>query len=547
MSSNTTICPICNDAVDKLLYRFHFEAEQVVLDRIRATYPDWSAKDGICSRCIDHYQSEIVMLQKLLPEVGPHFPVKTPDDFLVLPTSLRLNAHPKYTGKGVTICFIDSGFYLHPDLIAFKNRIKAVVDVTQKRAKSYFQKPHKESWHGTMTSVVCAGDGFISKGLYKGIAYEADLVLLKVMNDEGKITTDNIVKALQWIKKHHKKYDIRIVNISLGDDVTGSYKNSEVDQLAEELIANGVIIVAAVGNDENGTIHPPANSPNVITVGGVDDGNNLVADQRLYHSTYGYTEDGLSKPEIIALAIWIAAPILPETKEQEEAAILTEALTKNDEVLVQYLQTNISKTSLDGEIFFSQNIEAIKEVITNRIQQCKYVSGWYMHVDGTSFAAPIVTSVIAQLLQINPSLDPQSVRNILFSTAKRLPYSPAIRQGFGVIQPRKAVLKTLQKETVDKKASPFINRDKNLIELYIQNHCAEEITVAGSFNNWEDSQLLMEPCSGGLWKLELPMLPKGKYHYKFFIDRKMWMEDVDNPYREPDGFSGFNSILNIEN
>jgi hypothetical protein len=47
----------------------------------------------------------------------------------------------------------------------------------------------------------------------------------------------------------------------------------------------------------------------------------------------------------------------------------------------------------------------------------------------------------------------------------------------------------------------------------------------------------------GIWKIEIPMLPAGWYHYKFFVDDRMWMEDIDNPYREPYGFNDFNSIL----
>jgi hypothetical protein len=40
-------------------------------------------------------------------------------------------------------------------------------------------------------------------------------------------------------------------------------------------------------------------------------------------------------------------------------------------------------------------------------------------------------------------------------------------------------------------------------------------------------------------------LPSGKYYYKFFIDDKMWMEDIENPLREPDGVTGWNSVLTI--
>jgi serine protease AprX len=172
------ICPLCNDAVDKLLYRFHSESEQTILEKIKLHKPEWASQDGICSRCLDYFNTEILMEQKVLPEIGPYFPVKSADDFIILPTPLRVNTNPKYTGKNVTICFIDSGFYLHPDLVKNKNRIKKIIDITKpKTIAKYFSQPHNESWHGTMTSVVCAGDGCLSNGLYKGIASDASLVL----------------------------------------------------------------------------------------------------------------------------------------------------------------------------------------------------------------------------------------------------------------------------------------------------------------------------------------------------------------------------------
>jgi hypothetical protein len=171
-----------------------------------------------------------------------------------------------------------------------------------------------------------------------------------------------------------------------------------------------------------------------------------------------------------------------------------------------------------------------------------------MHVDGTSFAAPIVCSVIAQMLEANPQLTPAAIREVLFSTAKRIENFPAERQGFGVIRPRKALLKILKREMIMKEHnSPFINQKKNSIEFFMQSDCASHISLAGSFNHWAQDVLLLEPCRNGLWKIEIPMLPAGTYKYKFFVDDKMWMEDVDNPYREPDGFSGFNSLLIIEN
>jgi len=95
--------------------------------------------------------------------------------------------------------------------------------------------------------------------------------------------------------------------------------------------------------------------------------------------------------------------------------------------------------------------------------------------------------------------------------------------------------------------SPQINHGQKTIGFYLQHDCASHISLAGSFNHWEPDVLMLEPGKNGIWKIEIPMLPAGKYHYKFMVDDRAWIEDVNNPWREPDGFSGFNSILTIEN
>lgn len=98
--------------------------------------------------------------------------------------------------------------------------------------------------------------------------------------------------------------------------------------------------------------------------------------------------------------------------------------------------------------------------------------------------------------------------------------------------------------------SPYINRRKKTIEFYIHHlspAACHHISLAGSFNHWSPDQLQLSREKGrqGGWKISIPLLPQGKYYYKFFIDDKMWMEDIENPYREPDGVSGWNSVLNV--
>ena len=76
MNGEKIICPLCKDAVDELLYRFHINSERTVIDKIKSNNPTWAEQDGICSRCIDYYTIEIIREQKLLPEIGPFFSVK---------------------------------------------------------------------------------------------------------------------------------------------------------------------------------------------------------------------------------------------------------------------------------------------------------------------------------------------------------------------------------------------------------------------------------------------------------------------------------------
>ena len=552
MEKTRVICPLCGDAVDKLIYRFHYDAESTVIGKIKTEFPEWTKEDGLCSRCLDFFHSEIVMEHRILPSIGPQFPIKSTDDFIVIPTGLRVDADPHFTGKGVTICFIDSGFNAHPDLVAARNRIKTMVDITvdndeNSQGSSDAQEIINASWHGTMTSVVCAGDGYLCNGLYKGIACDAELVLLKVMDKEGHIRTENICKALRWVLDYHHKYDIRIINMSLGDDGTDSYKQSEIDRLCEKLIEHEITIVAAAGNDENGAIKPPANSLHVISVGGADDENSLrEIPNKVYHSTYGRTIDGLMKPELIAQAIWIAAPILPNSHEQKESELLHRLLQLSDEDLTKEIKNLRAENELDSSIEDFADGSFIRDNILRRMRTCKYISPHYMHVDGTSFAAPIISAVIAQLLEMDRSMTPAAIREVLFSTAKRINDVPAERQGFGLIQPRKAMLKILRGAVSRPRTSPFVNTQKRTIEFFIQNYNATQISLAGSFNRWTQDVLLMEPSKGGLWSIEIPMLPDGQYQYKFLVDEEKWIEDYGNPYREPDGFKGFNSILVVE-
>jgi len=113
-----------------------------------------------------------------------------PNRFAVIPTHVRLNADPDYTGKGVTVAFLDSGFYPHPDLLLPKKRTVAYKDLSNERPSLDPKQPVEPwQWHGTQTSVVAAGSGYLCEAVYKGLACESDLILVKA-SEKGSITEE---------------------------------------------------------------------------------------------------------------------------------------------------------------------------------------------------------------------------------------------------------------------------------------------------------------------------------------------------------------------
>ncbi len=463
--------------------------------------------------------------------------------FAVIPTVDKLGASRDFPGRGVTIAFLDSGFYPHPD---FADRITAFHDVTgAERSLDSIREPKGHHWHGTQTVVSCAGNGKLSDGIYSGLASESNLVLVKV-SDNGRIADESIEKGLRWVIANRKKYGIRVLNMSLGGDADLPTEESCVNRLAEELVASGVIVTVAAGNSSESRSIPPANAPSVITVGGYSDENQFsAANFDLYHSSFGVTADGLVKPEIIAPAMYVAAPILPNSENYRQAEILS--------LIANLPDYSFRKTYIDNwqdaglpEYVLSTDLSTARGIVEQELVNRKIVATHYQHVDGTSFAAPIVASVAAQMLEANPQLTPTAIKNILISTAERLSGHPSIRQGFGVLNAGLAVEKALNEEHFLNAESYFPPRIEGK-QIVFTHHDDEASTVAlcGEFNGWCKNDVQFDRTNDGLWQAAIPCQPAGEYRYKLLIDGTRWIEDASHGSKEEDGFGGFNSILRI--
>ncbi len=228
IAAGADTCPVCSrERQDEYVSLSALPADLQSL--IHANAPDTKDFPAVCTRCArlferakDHILNDAAMNK---------------DGSFVLSTPLRLDSDERFTGKNVTIAFLDSGFYPHQDLTEPHNRILAYqnMSTTSGEVASLYQ-PDVASWHGMMTSVVAAGNGNSSNGFYRGIAPEANVVLVKLART-GRITEQNIQDGLEWILENRTKFNIRIVNISAGGDFEHSYLHDSLSQTVEECVA----------------------------------------------------------------------------------------------------------------------------------------------------------------------------------------------------------------------------------------------------------------------------------------------------------------------
>ncbi len=281
------------------------------------------------------------------------------------------NQSPYLQGNNVGIAILDSGINPNGDLYT-------IMGVNRQVANVYFNTDYNQNTsdgygHGTHVSSVAAGDGSESNGKYIGVAPMANIINVKVSNDNGSSRTSDVVLGLQWVLENKDKYNIRVVNVSFNSSVAESYRTNPLDAAVEILWFNKIVVVASAGNKANGVLYPPANDPFVITVGATDDKgtNSLNDDVITSFSAYGTTEDGYKKPDLVAPG-------------------------KN--IVARLVNTNMGLAKDHPE---------------------NVISGTYFKMSGTSVSAPMVSGAVAILLQAEPNLTPDQVKYRLMSTANK--------------------------------------------------------------------------------------------------------------------------------
>jgi len=438
--AQSNICEVCARFVEGELHAIDALHESLhPIIRSNAATPD---ANQLCRRCIE-------IFSRAQRQIESHSTIFEQNDF-VLPTPLRMDADERFTGRGVTIAFLDSGFYAHPDLTKPTNRIIAYKSIFSSEGdQTSLETNDVASWHGMMTSVVAAGNGELAGGFYRGIASDANVALVKI-GRTGRISEAQIQKGLEWVLDHAEEFKIRVVNISAGGDFEESYLTNSLSQTVERCTRAGLSVICAVGNAGHVPGHPvlpPASAPSCIAVGGLDDQNSLDRARRgMYRSSYGPTIDGLQKPEVIAPGIWVAAPILPKTPTAEEAELYSQLHSLPDDELRTVIELH-EGADKDLDEAATLPIPLLRQLITIKLREGNVINEHYKYVDGTSFAAPIVSSIAAAMLEANPRLTPEQIKRILIDTAERVHDVEVDRQGWGVVNARRAVEHALSRKS----------------------------------------------------------------------------------------------------
>ena len=281
------------------------------------------------------------------------------------------NSTPYPQGKNVGIAIVDSGINSSGDLYTNMGVNRQVANI--RFNTDYNQNTSDGYGHGTHVSSVAAGDGSDSNGKYIGVAPMANIINVKVANDDGSARLSDVIAGLQWILENKAAYNIRVANISFNSTVEESYHTSPLDAAVEILWFNKIVVVVSAGNQANGILYPPANDPFVITVGATDDKGttSLNDDIVTSFSAYGITSDGVIKPDLVAPG-------------------------KN--IVARLVNTNMGMA---------------------KAHPANVINQTYFKMSGTSVSAPMVSGAVAILLQSEPNLTPDQVKYRLTTTANK--------------------------------------------------------------------------------------------------------------------------------
>jgi serine protease AprX len=325
------------------------------------------------------------------------------------------------TGSGVGVAVLDTGISLMDGLIRNPDG-KTTKVLAWKDFVNKLPIPMDPNGHGTHVAAIIANDQKGPDGDYNGMAPAANLVIGRVLDENGYGTYERIIAGIQWVVANRAKYNIRVLNLSFNGDVHSPYWADPLDQAVTAAWAQGITVVVAAGNKGPSpmSIGVPGNNPYAITVGAFTDHytvNDWSDDYVTDFSSSGPTLDSFVKPDVVAPGAHI-----------------------------------VSKMPILSVISFTH--------------EANWVSNQYFSMSGTSQSAAVVSGIAALALSKNSGLTPNEVKFRILSTA--LPWVDAQthqalysvwQQGAGRVNAADAVLAPLANTQGEANANMDIQAD----------------------------------------------------------------------------------------
>jgi subtilisin family serine protease len=321
-------------------------------------------------------------------------------------TSGFITTTTTFDGAGIGIAILDSGIDTGHVAFLGKTGSSRIVFSKDFTGENRIDDPYG---HGTHVAAIAAGNGRIGNGAYRGVAPEARIVNLRVLNATGTGTVSGILAALDWLAVNAATHNVRVVNLSLGTPAVDSYKNDPICRAVRKLVDAGMVVLAAAGNNGKnsfgqkvyGQIHCPGNEPSALTVGA---SNTLGTNSRHDDTVASFSSRGPTRSYTVVNGV----------KKYDN-------LIKPDIVAPG---NKINSAQSDNNLLVTQNplLHLGVSSLANRKQ---------MRMSGSSMATPAAAGAAVMMLHANPKLTPNMVKAIMMYTAQSLNGFNMFEQGAG--------------------------------------------------------------------------------------------------------------------
>jgi subtilisin family serine protease len=255
-----------------------------------------------------------------------------------------------YTGNGVIVGVIDEGFdYTHPNFRNLNTQQTRISSVWEQNGNTTAPAPYGTEYlgstavlnkmrdrvdesHGTHTAGSAAGSGGIANSLYKGVAFDSDLVLVST-----NMTNTGILNGIQYIfNKAALQNKPAVINISIGGHDGPHDGLSPFDQACNNIVGTGKILVGSAGNQGDKKIH--VNKTLSLT-------NRLLSFVNFPNSPNGLPNPTISKGETL-IDIW------GEVGKNFEVAVNVFNISTNTYVnWTPYINTSTNSSTYSGVVY----------------------------------------------------------------------------------------------------------------------------------------------------------------------------------------------------